>query len=162
MQAEALVLDVTCFIISLFTAQRVSDVSTSISRSLRLIVDLFHVLYCSAPSVQKTIWSLMLTFLKKQHDPTSHKTTPRSNRIYKYDVFIIGSMLIRRAWNKQAGNKDIPVKQFLFMAVQMQPAARQDDSCARPTLHSVAFHTTGLQQLQQGAQSPLCAHHTSM
>ena len=40
-------LDVTCFIISLFTAQRVSNVSTSILRSLRLIVDLFHMLYCS-------------------------------------------------------------------------------------------------------------------
>jgi hypothetical protein len=39
-------LDVTRFIISLFTAQHVSDVSTSIFRSLRLIVDLFHVLYC--------------------------------------------------------------------------------------------------------------------
>ena len=39
--------DVTCFIISLFTAQHVSDVSTSIFRSLRLTVDLFHVLYCS-------------------------------------------------------------------------------------------------------------------
>jgi len=31
----------------LFTAQHVSNVSTSILRSLRLIVDLFHVLYCS-------------------------------------------------------------------------------------------------------------------
>ena len=30
-------LDVTCFIISLFTAQHVSNVSTSILRSLRLI-----------------------------------------------------------------------------------------------------------------------------
>ena len=37
-------LDVTCFIISLFTVQHVSNVSTSIFRSLRLIVDLFHVL----------------------------------------------------------------------------------------------------------------------
>ena len=36
-----------CFIISLFTAQHVSNVSTSIFRSLRIIVDLFHVLYCS-------------------------------------------------------------------------------------------------------------------
>ena len=44
MQAETLVL-VTCFIISLFTAQHVSNVSTSIFRSLRLIVDLFHVMY---------------------------------------------------------------------------------------------------------------------
>ena len=40
-------LDVTCFIISLFTAQHVLNVSTSIFRCLRLIVDLFHVLYCS-------------------------------------------------------------------------------------------------------------------
>jgi hypothetical protein len=40
-------LDVTCFIISLFTAQHVSNVSTPIFGSLRLIVDLFHVLYFS-------------------------------------------------------------------------------------------------------------------
>ena len=37
-------LDVTCFIISLFNAQHVLNVSTSIFRSLRPIVDLFHVL----------------------------------------------------------------------------------------------------------------------
>jgi len=42
-------LDVICFIISLFTAQHVSNASTSIFRSLRLIGDLFHVLYCSGP-----------------------------------------------------------------------------------------------------------------
>ena len=40
-------LDVTCFIISLFTASHVLNVITSIFRSLWLIVDLFHVLYCS-------------------------------------------------------------------------------------------------------------------
>jgi len=40
-------LDVSCFIVSLFTAPHVSNVSTSIFRSLRLIVVLFHVLYCS-------------------------------------------------------------------------------------------------------------------
>ena len=50
-------LDVTCFIISLFNAQRVSDVNTSIFRSLRLIVDLFHVLYCSGSMcVGVTVW----------------------------------------------------------------------------------------------------------
>ena len=50
-------LDVTCFIISLFTAQHVSNVSTSIFRSLRLIVDLFHVLYCSGSMcVGVTVW----------------------------------------------------------------------------------------------------------
>ena len=40
-------LDVTRIIISPFTTQHVSNVSASIFRSLRLIVDLFHVLYCS-------------------------------------------------------------------------------------------------------------------
>ena len=50
-------LDVTCFITSLFTAQHVSNVSTSIFRSLRLIVDLFHVLYCSGSKcVGVTAW----------------------------------------------------------------------------------------------------------
>jgi len=50
-------LDVTCFIISLFTAQHVSNVSTSIFRSLRLIVDLFHVLYCNdSMCVGVTVW----------------------------------------------------------------------------------------------------------
>ena len=50
-------IDVTCFIISLFTVQHVSNVSTSIFRSLRLIVDLFHVLYCSGSMcVGVTVW----------------------------------------------------------------------------------------------------------
>jgi hypothetical protein len=50
-------LDVTCFIISLFTAQHVSNVSTSIFRSMRLIVDLFHVLYCSGSTcVGVKVW----------------------------------------------------------------------------------------------------------
>ena len=50
-------LDVTCFIISQFTAQRVSNVSTSIFRSLRLTVDLFHVFYCSGSMcVGVTVW----------------------------------------------------------------------------------------------------------
>ena len=50
-------LDVTCFIISLFTAQYVSNVSTSICGSLRLILNLFHVLYCSGSMcVGVTVW----------------------------------------------------------------------------------------------------------
>ena len=49
-------LDVTCFIISLFTAQHVSNVGTSIFGSLRLIVDLFHVLYCSGSMCVVTVW----------------------------------------------------------------------------------------------------------
>ena len=51
MQAEAQL------IISLFTAQHVSNVGTSIFRKLRLIVDLFHVLYCSGSiCVGVTVW----------------------------------------------------------------------------------------------------------
>jgi len=50
-------LDVTCFIISLFIAQHVSNVSTSIFRSLWLIADLFHVLCCSGSMcVGVTVW----------------------------------------------------------------------------------------------------------
>ena len=50
-------LDVTCFIISLFTAQHVSNVSTPIFRSLLLIVDLFHVLNRSGSMcVGVTVW----------------------------------------------------------------------------------------------------------
>ena len=40
-------LDVTGFIISPFTARNVSNVSTYIFTSLQIIVDLFHVFYCS-------------------------------------------------------------------------------------------------------------------
>ena len=56
MQAETLdQLDVTRFIISLFTAQRVSNVSTSIFRSLRLILNLG--LYCpGSMCVGVTVW----------------------------------------------------------------------------------------------------------
>jgi len=50
-------LDVTCFIISLFTAHHVLNVSTSIFRSLQLIVDLFRVLCCSGSMcVGVTVW----------------------------------------------------------------------------------------------------------
>jgi len=50
-------LDVTCFVISLFTAQRVSNVSTFIFRSLRLNADLSHGLYCSGSMcVGVTVW----------------------------------------------------------------------------------------------------------
>jgi hypothetical protein len=50
-------LDVTCFIISLFTVQHVSNVNATIFRSLRFIVELFHVLYCSGSMcVGFTVW----------------------------------------------------------------------------------------------------------
>jgi len=41
----------------LFHAQHVSDVNTSILRSLQLIVDLFHGLYCSGTTrAGVTLW----------------------------------------------------------------------------------------------------------
>ena len=50
-------IDVTGFIISLFTAQHVSNISTSSCRSLRFIVDFFHVLYFSGSMcVGVTVW----------------------------------------------------------------------------------------------------------
>ena len=74
-------LDVTCFIISLFTAQHVSNVSTSIFRSLRLIVDLFHVLYCSGSMcVGVTVWfgwGGVVSLCRLKHCFSLHKdTTP--------------------------------------------------------------------------------------
>ena len=54
-------IDVTCFIISLFTAQQVSNVNTPIFKSLRLIVDFFYVLYCSGSMCAGvTVWLYML------------------------------------------------------------------------------------------------------
>ena len=48
---------VTCFIISQFTAHRVSNISTSIFMGLRLIVDLFHVLYfLGSMCIDVTVW----------------------------------------------------------------------------------------------------------
>jgi len=50
-------LDVTCFIIPLFNAEHVSNVSTTILRSLRLTVDLCHVMYCSGSMCAGvTVW----------------------------------------------------------------------------------------------------------
>jgi len=51
--------DVTCFIISIFSAQHISDVNTSILRSLRLFVELFHGLYCS---VRIEVFALVYLF----------------------------------------------------------------------------------------------------
>ena len=61
MQAEAHLMSLALLfhylLLSLFTAQHVSNVSTSIFRSLRLIVDLFRVLYCSGSMcVGVTVW----------------------------------------------------------------------------------------------------------
>jgi len=68
-------LDVTCFIISLFTVQHVSNVSTVIFRSLRLIVDLFHVLYCSGSMWYPYAgWSFTSACIRIPHHPS--RTTP--------------------------------------------------------------------------------------
>jgi hypothetical protein len=77
-------IDVTCFIISLFTAQHVSNFSTSIFRSLRLIVDLFHVLYSSGSMcVGVTVWFgwggvVSLCRLKLRIEPEQYNTRNKS------------------------------------------------------------------------------------
>ena len=63
-------LDVTCFIISPFTIQHVSNVSTSIFMSLRLTVDLFHYIY----------------FLTDQYNTLNKSTI--SHKLPKMDVLI--------------------------------------------------------------------------
>ena len=70
------------------------------------------------------------TFLRKQHDFTFHKTIPRSKKICKYDVFIVGSMLIRKVWNKLAGNKDIPVKQSFYSRPDAARSEAQQFMCS--------------------------------
>ena len=64
-------------IISLFTAQHVSNVSTSIFRSLRLIVDLFHVLYCfGSMCVDVTLWfgwGGVVSLCRLKHSFSLHK-----------------------------------------------------------------------------------------
>ena len=70
-------LGVTWFIISLFTAQYVSNVSTSIFRSLRLIVNFFHVLYCSGSMcVGVTVWFGWGGVVSNQSN-TTHEINPQ-------------------------------------------------------------------------------------
>ena len=73
-------LGITCFIISLFTAQHVSNVSTAIFRSLRLAVDLFHVLYCSGlMCVGVTVWfgwGGVVSLCRLKHFSLHKDTTP--------------------------------------------------------------------------------------
>ena len=90
-------LDVNRFIISPFTAQHVSNVSTSIFRSLRLIVDLFHVLYCSGSMcVGVTVWfdlggvvSLCRLKLHKDTTPSqsNHTITPTHIEPEQYNLW---------------------------------------------------------------------------
>ena len=86
-------LDVTCFIISLFTAQRVSDISTSIFRRLRIIVDLFHVLYYSGSMcVGVKVWLCRLKLCFSLHKDTTppqpnHTVTPTHIEPEQYNTW---------------------------------------------------------------------------
>ena len=88
-------LDVTCYIISPFTAQHVLNVSISIFRSLRLIVDLFHVLYCSGSTCVGVMvwfgWGGEVSFCRLKHLSGSvwwNKTTI-SRKVLKMDVLTL-------------------------------------------------------------------------
>ena len=85
-------LDVTCFIISLFADQHVSNVSTSIFRSLRLIVDLFHVLYCSGSMcVGVTVLCRLKQCFSSHKDTTppqpNHTVTPTRTEPEQYNTW---------------------------------------------------------------------------
>ena len=117
-------LHVTRFIISQFTGLHVSNVSTSISRSLRLSVDLFHVLYFSSSmcvGVKVTIsrkllkmdvltfetcWSVNSEIIKQVLQPASgYHTTPvephrntnthRTRAIHTWNKCTISRMLLK-------------------------------------------------------------------
>ena len=80
-------LDVTCFIISLFTAQHVSNVGTSIFRRLRLIVDLFHVCFSlhkdtTPPQPNHTVTPTHIE--PEQYNPWNKSTISR--KLLKMDV----------------------------------------------------------------------------
>jgi len=89
-------LDVTCFIISLLTAQHVSNVSTSIFRSLRLIVDLFRVLYCSGSMcVGVTVWfgwGGVVSLCRLKRYTNTHRT--RYVIIHTHDIRIYSGIII--------------------------------------------------------------------
>ena len=95
-------LDVTCFIISLFNAQHVSDVSTSILRSLWLICWVIHELYCSGTTcVGVTLWfgwGGVVSYLSN----TTHEITQRiSRKLLRMDVLTSETCW---AWNKIASD----------------------------------------------------------
>jgi len=72
-------LEVTCFIISLFNAQHVSNVSTSILRSLRLIcwVMSWVVLLCSWCVIVAFCWRMAINSVQPEHVDNRSKTTYR-------------------------------------------------------------------------------------
>jgi hypothetical protein len=88
-------LDVTCFIISLCTAQHVLNVSTSIFRSFRITVDLFHVLYCSGSTcVGVMVWfgwggDVSLCRLKHFSGSVWWNKTTISCKVLKMDVLTL-------------------------------------------------------------------------
>ena len=74
-------LDVTCFIISLFKAQHVSDVNTSLLRSLRLIcfVISWVVLLCKYGNAKTSIRT-------EQYNPRNNKKKIISRKLLRMDV----------------------------------------------------------------------------
>ena len=72
------VLVLRCGILMLVTAQHVSNVSTSIFRSLRLIVDLFHVLRCGRMHKDTTPPQPNHTVTPTHTEPEQYNTWNRS------------------------------------------------------------------------------------
>jgi hypothetical protein len=49
---------------------------------------------------------------------------------------------MKKGRKELAGNKDVAIKQFLFMDVQMEHAARYSISSALPSFLQTGFHNT--------------------
>ena len=94
-------LDVTCFIISLFTTQNVSNVSTSIFRSLRLIVGLFHVLqpsygyHTTPPKPNHNVTPTRI--VPEQYNPWNNSTN--KSKVPEDECTNIRNMLSSKWWN---------------------------------------------------------------
>jgi hypothetical protein len=100
-------LDVTRFIISPFTAQHVSNVSTSVFRSLRLTVDIFHVLYFSVridvlASLLSKDANANTSILTEKYNTWNISTVSR--KLLKMDVLTLTNMLSSKWWNNKASD----------------------------------------------------------
>ena len=143
-------LDVTRFIISPFTAQHVSNVSTSIFRSLRLTVDLFHVLYFSV-----RIEVLALAFLFTEQYNTWNKSTI-SRKLLKMDV-----LTFETCWAVQSQiKKRVTSSWSIFIHLHFISAAskRQLSSLLKTNTAFHYFHSYTVQENKIQSQTANYLH----
>jgi hypothetical protein len=133
-------LDVTCFIISLFNAQHVSDVGTSIFRSLPLI--------CWVIS-----WAVLLWFdvcwcygVVRQYNPWNNSTN--KSQAPEDGCTNIRNMLSIKLWNNKAS--DIKLVYLYSITVALQSLYKSKRSCLSvflPFIHVLFAKTEFIQTL---------------